>query len=303
MSTVTPVAPAAPARPGPESSPFRSGGSRPEFRVRLSNFDGPFDLLLSLIGAHRLDVTEVALSQVTDEFLSYLSDLGEDIDLGVVTEFLVVAATLLDLKAARLLPDAEVEDAGDVAALEARDLLFARLLAYRAYQQAATLFAELEAVAPRRYPRAVPLEPRYLTALPEVRIGLDANAFARLAAEVFRPRPVPQVAVEHLHAAPVSVAEHTAALRVLLAELGRASFGRLTADCTETLEVVARFLGLLQLYRDAAVTFDQPEPLGELLVHWQGGENAGTVNTGTVNAVTENAWAPGDVDEYSGGGE
>ena len=275
------------APPAPETGPIRVGVARPEFRVRLANFDGPFDLLLSLIGAHRLDVTEVALSQVTDEFLSYIGDLGEDIDLGVVTEFLVVAATLLDLKAARLLPDAEVEDAGDVAALEARDLLFARLLAYRAYQQAATLFAELEAVAPRRYPRAVTLESRYLTALPEVRIDSDAQGFARLAAKVFRPRPVPQVAVEHLHAVPVSVAEHTAALRVLLAELGRASFGRLTADCTATLEVVARFLGLLQLYRDAAVTFDQPEPLGELLVHWQ---------------VAPTGGVPGDVDEYSGSG-
>ena len=275
-----------------DGAPQRIGGAAlPEFRVRLSNFDGPFDLLLSLIGAHRLDVTEVALSQVTDEFLSYLGDLGEDADLGVVTEFLVVAATLLDLKAARLLPDADVEDAGDVAALEARDLLFARLLAYRAYQQVATLFAELEAVAPRRYPRAVALEPRYFDALPELRIDLDATGFAQLAASVFRPRPAPQVQVEHLHATPVSVAEHTQALRVLLADLGQATFADLTADCAATLQVVARFLGLLQLYRDSAVTFDQPEPLGELLVRWQDRGTAGAEDT-----------APdGETDEYAGG--
>ncbi len=249
-------------------------GRAPGFHITLDNFDGPFDLLLQLIGRHQLDVTEVALSKVTDEFLAYLKALGDRADLEVVTEFLVVAATLLDLKAARLVPDAEVEDAEDLALLEARDLLFARLLAYRAYQQVAALFAELESTALRRYPRAVTLEPRYLGLLPEVSIGLDAGHFAELAAAVFRPKPPPTVSLEHIHSSTVSVAEHTAALRELLAHRGVATFAELVSDCERTLEVVARFLGLLNLYREAAVTFDQPEPLGVLTIQWTGASSS-----------------------------
>ena len=121
-----------------------------KFRVRLLNFEGPFDLLLSLISQHRLDVTEVALHTVTDDFISFTKSLGADVGLDQTTEFLVVAATLLDLKAARLLPSGDVEDAEDLALLEVRDLLFARLLQYRAYKQVALLFGELEAAALRR---------------------------------------------------------------------------------------------------------------------------------------------------------
>ncbi len=241
------------------------------FRVRLANFDGPFDLLLQLISQHRMDVTEVALHQVTDDFIAHIRAMGADWDLGQVTEFLVVAATLLDLKAARLLPDASVEDVEDLALLEARDLLFARLLAYRAYQQVSALFRELEASALRRYPRAVTLEDRYLGLLPEVNLGMDAETFAAVATSVFRPRPVPTVGLDHMHSSPVSVAEHTAAVREILADRGRATFGELVAGCTLTVEVVARFLALLNLYREALVVFDQPEPLGLLAVRWTGG--------------------------------
>lgn len=241
------------------------------FRVTLTNFDGPFDLLLQLIGARRMDVTEVALHKVTDDFVAHIRKLGDDVDLGVITEFLVVAATLLDLKAARLLPNAEVENEDDLRLLEARDLLFARLLAYRAYQQVAALFVELEAGALRRYPRAVTLEQRYLGLLPEVKIGLDAPGFAMLASALFRPKPPPpEVSLDHIHSSPVSVAEHTAAIRSLLIDRGSATFTELVAECTSTLEVVARFLGLLNLYREAAVLFDQPEPLGTLTVTWSG---------------------------------
>lgn len=261
----------APAAVSPGSVAAGSAGARPSFHVRLANFEGPFDLLLQLIGQHRMDVTEVALHTVTDDFIAHMRAMGKDVDLGVVTEFLVVAATLLDLKAARLLPDGEVEDAGDIDLLEARDLLFARLLAYRAYQQVTVLFQELEAAALRRYPRAVTLEDRYLGLLPEVRIGLTPTAFAELAASVFRPKePPPTVSLDHIHSSPVSVALHTAALRELLAQRGVATFGELIAGCTGTMEVVARFLGLLNLYREAAVAFDQPEPLGLLTVRWTG---------------------------------
>ena len=241
------------------------------FRIKLDNFDGPFDLLLQLISQHRMDVTEVALHSVTDEFIAHLRALGNDWDLGQATEFLVIAATLLDLKAARLLPDADVEDEADLALLEARDLLFARLLAYRAYQHVSQLFRELEAAALHRYPRAVTLELRYLNLLPEVEIGLSPQAFAELAAAVFRPKPPPPtVSLEHLHNATVSVAEHTQAIREILTARGQATFGELIAGCSQVIEVVARFLGLLNLYREAAVLFDQPEPLGQLTVRWLG---------------------------------
>ncbi|WP_084614753.1 segregation and condensation protein A [Nakamurella lactea] len=254
----------------PEGPPVAATGDRAAFRVRLDNFDGPFDLLLQLISQHRMDVTEVALHRVTDDFIAYTRAMDDAWDLEQVTAFLVVAATLLDLKAARLLPDADLENPEELAYLEAKDLLFARLLAYRAFQQVAGLFRELEASALRRYPRAVTLEDRYLGLLPEVRIGMDAAAFAEMAAAVFRPKPPPSVSLDHIHTSTVSVAEHTAVIRELLSGHGRMTFAELVAGCESTMEVVARFLGLLNLYREAAVAFDQPEPLGMLTVRWTG---------------------------------
>ena len=248
------------------TSPLQDG--RRPFHVRLDNFDGPFDLLLQLINQRRMDLTEVALHQVTDDFIGHIRSMGANWDLDQVTEFLVIAATLLDLKAARLLPDAATEMTEDDDLFQARDLLFARLLAYRAYQQVAALFAELEAGALRRYPRAVTLEQRYLGLLPEIQIGKTPDEFAAMAALVFRPKPPPTVNLDHIHASPVSVAEHTAILRELLIANGTATFGELVVGCTQTLEVVARFLGLLNLYRESAVAFDQPEPLGTLTVTW-----------------------------------
>jgi segregation and condensation protein A len=242
--------------------------ARPRFQVRLHNFEGPFDLLLQLIGKHELDITEMALHTVTDDFIAHLAALGDDADLDETTEFLLVAATLLDLKAARLLPDAEVEDAEDLALLEARDLLFARLLQYRAYKQVAGLFVELEAGAMRRFPRSVALEERFSALLPEVLLGVDPETFAALAASVFRPKPPPTVGIDHLHAPAVSVAEQVAILRERLAELGEATFAALTADCDGPLEVVARFLAVLDLFREAVIDLAQPEPFGELTVRW-----------------------------------
>jgi segregation and condensation protein A len=247
-------------------------GGPPRFTVRLHNFEGPFDLLLQLIGSHELDITEMALHTVTDDFIAHLRALGDSgipADLDETTEFLVVAATLLDLKAARLLPEAEVEDPEDLALLEARDLLFARLLQYRAYKQVAALFVEMEAGAMRRFPRSVALEERFAALLPEVLLGVDPAAFAELAASVFRPKPPPTVGLDHLHAPTVSVAEHAALLRRRLAELGAATFATLTADCVAPLEVVARFLAVLDLYRERSVDLDQPEPFGELTVRWE----------------------------------
>jgi len=244
------------------------------FQVRLSNFEGPFDLLLQLIFAHRLDVTEVALHRVTDDFISYTKEIGPQFGLDETTAFLVVAATLLDLKAARLLPAGNVDDEEDLALLEVRDLLFARLLQYRAFKHVALMFAELEAAALRSYPRAVALEDRFAELLPEVMLGVDAEAFAEIAASAFTPRPVPIVGTDHLHHAKVSVPEQARLVLALLEQRGVgqwASFAELIADCRIPIEIVGRFLALLELYRTRAVAFEQPEPLGVLQVSWTGG--------------------------------
>jgi segregation and condensation protein A len=243
------------------------------FHITLSNFEGPFDLLLSLISRRQLDVTEVALSQVTDEFITYLS-ASADWDLGQATEFLVIASTLLDLKAARLLPAAEVEDEEDLALLEARDLLFARLLQYRAYKLAAAYLAELHRGQGRRHGRSVELEPHFAQLLPEIQIGVSPTRFASIAASALTPKPMPLVAVDHVHAPRVSVREHMAIMRERLRRHPSSTFRALVADCTSTLEVVARFLGLLELYRDGHVAFDQAIALAELRVRWIGGDDA-----------------------------
>ena len=262
-------------RAAPEKGSDGAPEKAPEkgFRVRLTNFEGPFDLLLQLIFAHRLDVTEVALHQVTDDFIAYTRQIGPRLELDETTTFLVIAATLLDLKAARLLPAGEVEDAEDLALLEVRDLLFARLLQYRAFKHVAEMFAELEAAALRSYPRSVALEDQFAELLPEVMIGVDAQSFAEIAAAVFTPRPVPTVGTGHLHAARVSVPEQAERLLEALERRGVgswASFSELVADCSEPIVIVGRFLALLELYRARAVAFEQSEPLGVLQISWTG---------------------------------
>ncbi|MFJ6857760.1 segregation and condensation protein A [Streptomyces werraensis] len=242
------------------------------FKVRLANFEGPFDLLLQLIAKHKLDVTEVALSKVTDEFMAHIRALGPDWDLDETTEFLVVAATLLDLKAARLLPAAEVEDEADLALLEARDLLFARLLQYRAYKQIADIFSRRLDDEARRFPRTVGLEPHHAELLPDVVISIGPERFAELAVKAMQPKPKPQVYVDHIHAPLVSVQEQAGIVVARLKELGEASFRALVEDTDDTLTVVARFLALLELYREKAVALDQETALGELTVRWTGGD-------------------------------
>lgn len=242
------------------------------FSVHLEVFEGPFDLLLSLIAKHKLDVTEVALSQVTDEFIVHIRSMGEEWDLEQTTHFLVVAATLLDLKAARLLPSGDVEDEDDLALLEARDLLFARLLQYRAYKEVSGLFAEQMAEAARRFPRSVAMEPQFANLLPEVLIGLGADAFAELAAKALTPRPVQLVNIAHVHAPRVSVRDQAALLVDRLRRSRTATFRSLAADAEDTVTVVARFLALLELFREGAVAFDQLTPLGELTIRWTGSE-------------------------------
>jgi segregation and condensation protein A len=254
--------------PADEAAPT-SGG----FQVTLDNFNGPFDLLLQLIGKHKLDVTEVALHKVTDEFIAYIRAMGDAWDLDEASEFLVVAATLLDLKAARLLPAAAVEDEEDLALLEARDLLFARLLQYKAFKEAAAVLGTLSEVGGKRWPRAVALEPRFAEALPDLVLGVGPGRLAELAAKALAPKAPPVVSIDHVHMVRVSVREHAAALRDMLVRMRSASFRALCADCQTTLEVVARFLALLELYREGLVGFEQVQALGELTVRWTGPED------------------------------
>ncbi|MFD3875018.1 segregation/condensation protein A [Streptomyces sp. NPDC058623] len=259
------------AREAPESGPAADG----RFTLRLANFEGPFDLLLQLISRHKLDVTEVALSKVTDEFMAHIRAMGPDWDLDQTTEFLVVAATLLDLKAARLLPAAEVEDEADLALLEARDLLFARLLQYRAYKRIAEIFELRAEDEGKRYPRTVGLEPHHADLLPEVVISIGAEGLARLAVRAMQPRAKPEVYVDHIHAPLVSVREQAGHVVRLLKARGEATFQELTEDAPDTLTVVARFLALLELYREKAVVLDQEEALRTLTVRWSGGDGDG----------------------------
>jgi segregation and condensation protein A len=240
------------------------------FEVRLDNFEGPFDLLLSLISKHKLDITEVALSRVTDEFIAHVKAAGAEWDLEQTSSFLLVAATLLDLKAARLLPQGDVEDEEDLALLEARDLLFARLLQYRAFKQVAGVLAERLAGESRRHPRSVGLEDRFANLLPEVLIGIGLDQFAALAAKALEPKPSVELSLAHLHATRVSVREQAAIIVERLRRQGAMTFRALCGDSPDTLTTVARFLSLLELFREGAVGFDQVTPLGELTIRWTG---------------------------------
>lgn len=245
------------------------------FNVHLTNFDGPFDLLLQLISRHKLDITEVSLSLVTDEFISFirrLEESGEGWMLDQATEFLVIAATLLDLKAARLLPSGEIEDEEDLALLEARDILFARLLQYRAFKEIAASFQEAILAADKSFPRVVALDPALAALLPEVLIGVGAQRFAAIAERVLTPKTPPVVAVEHLHSALVSVAEESKLVVDALRKSRTLSFRNLIHGADSTLVVVARFLALLDLYRQGALRFEQVMALGELQISWVGSD-------------------------------
>ena len=243
------------------------------FSVHLANFEGPFDLLLQLISRHKMDVTEVALSVVTDDFIAYIRALegSEDgWDLEKTTEFLVVAATLLDLKAARLLPSGEIEDEGDLALLEARDLLFARLLQYRAFKSIASIFSERLSREERSFARVVALEAHFSTLLPEVLIGVGAERFAAIAQRVLSPKVAPTVGIAHIHSPLVSVADEAIIIVGELRRTGKSTFRHLISDASSLLVVVARFLALLELYREGVVRFEQVIALGELAITWTG---------------------------------
>ena len=276
------------------ATPSITDGRVAGFSLHLENFDGPFDLLLQLISRHKMDITEVALGTVTDEFISYIKQLENSEngwDLDKTTEFLVVAATLLDLKAAKLLPSGEVDDESDLALLEARDLLFARLLQYRAFKEIAAIFSERIEREEKSFPRTVALEPHFAQLLPEVLIGVGAQRFAAIANRVLTPKTTPIFSIDHLHRPLVSVAEQAGKVVEMLRKAGRVTFRSLVSDASSTLVVVARFLALLELYREGVVRFEQVISLGELQITWVGSSD------GEVRVSDEFDIPPQPVDE------
>ena len=276
------------------ATPSITDGRVAGFSLHLENFDGPFDLLLQLISRHKMDITEVALGTVTDEFISYIKQLENSEngwDLDKTTEFLVVAATLLDLKAAKLLPSGEVDDESDLALLEARDLLFARLLQYRAFKEIAAIFSERIEREEKSFPRTVALEPHFAQLLPEVLIGVGAQRFAAIANRVLTPKTAPIFSIDHLHRPLVSVAEQAVKVVEMLRKAGRVTFRSLVSDASSTLVVVARFLALLELYREGVVRFEQVISLGELQITWVGSAD------GEVRVSDEFDIPPQPVDE------
>ena len=304
--TTTPVATTPAVFRAASRGPARDPG-RAAFEVHLDNFSGPFDLLLGLITKHQLDITEVALASVTDEFIAHIraaSAAQQDWDLDEASEFLLVAATLLDLKAARLLPAADVEDAEDLALLEARDLLFARLLQYRAYKQVAAVFGDRFEESARRVPRAVALEPHFERLLPELVLRVGPEQLAALAGRALTPKPVPLVGLDHLHASTVSVREQAALVVDRLRRSGSATFEELVADAGEgeagTLVVVARFLAVLELFRERRVRLEQPEALSTLTVRWDPAPDGAPDGTDARTEEEAAALVLAAVDEFEG---
>jgi segregation and condensation protein A len=273
---MTPAQPRVPTLDPVSDDVEEAAAATPGFSVSLGVFDGPFDLLLSLISKHELDITEVALSKVTDEFIGYIKAYADDLE--QTTQFLLVASTLLDLKTARLLPQGDVEDEEDLALLEARDLLFARLMQYRAFKQVASLISTRLAEEQRRHARAVSLEPRFAELLPEVIVSVGPDDLARLAAAALEPKPVPVLSLAHLHAPRVSVREQAHLVVDRLRRVNTMTFRALTADA-DLVTTVARFLAVLELFREGAVAFDQATPLGDLHLRWTGTDD-GDIDVG-----------------------
>jgi segregation and condensation protein A len=272
------VAPSPDDPDGPGEDAAASG-----FRVSVDVFDGPFDLLLSLLSKHELDITDVSLSRVTAEFIAYLKELDPDEELEEASEFLVVAATLLDMKVAGLLPQGELVDAEAVALLEARDLLFARLLQYRAFREVSVWFAQRFAAEESRRARSVPLEQKYRQSVPELVWTLTPDDFAAIALLAFAPKTIPHVGLDHLHAPLVSIREQAAIVVTLLKGAEAMTFRELVAGVGQPGIVVARFLSILELYRHAAISFEQLEPLGELTLRWTA-EHWSTESLATLGA-------------------
>lgn len=260
-------------------------GAIDDFHVVLDVFEGPFDLLLQLITRKRLDITEVALAEVTDEFIAHMRLFP---DLSKTTEFLVVAATLLDMKAQSLLPAPDTDRELALEDLEARDLLFTRLLQYRAFKGASAHIAARWEENAGFFPRAVPLEPHFAALLPELVWRTSPIDLVRAAAAAFAAAE-PQVVTAHLHDPVVPVHEQVKVLVDRLSRSSRLTFHELVADAVSVPVIVSRFLAVLELYRRGVLDVVQEEPLAELVLVWRGGDGGADYEVSDM-----------DVSEYSG---
>ena len=259
------------------------------FTVSLKGFDGPFDLLLGLIAKRQMDVTTVALAEVTDDFIAYVRTLEAHRALEESSHFVFVAATLLDMKLIQLLPGAQAESEEDIAALEARDLLFARLLQYKAFKQIAEqLDAAVETNA-GRFPRRPGQHPEMGNLLPELVWNTSAEDLKALAEKALARQQLEpdHVKLEHLHAHVVNVGDQIAEMTRLLRAEGQCRFSDLIASAESRMVVVVRFLGLLELFRDSQVDFTQDAPLGELTVTWSGSDDEARLASATSAAAAE----------------
>lgn len=239
----------------------------PAYHVSLSAFEGPFDLLLHLIARRKVDIYEIPIAAITDDYLAVIGQLDQ-LDLEVTTEFLVVAATLVELKAARLLPSQDDPEVDELA-LEARDLLYARLLDYRTFREAAAHLRDRLERFDGYIPREVRLEPQLAALRPEASLGISPDQLALIAARAFADRPADVLDLSHVQPVRMTVRE---AAGMILDELTRAdgplTFDELTAGCRHTAEVVVHFLACLELYKLDHVDLQQPENLGTLTVTW-----------------------------------
>ena len=283
------------------TQPIIRENSVDKFNVKLNQFEGPFDLLLSLIAKHELEVTALALHIVTDDFLQYIKNQGSEWNLDEATEFLVIAATLLDLKTARLLPSGEVEDEEDIARLEARDLLFARLMQYKAFKDVSIWLNDQLSIESKRFARSVSLEPQFANLLPEVLLGLGPNELARLAAKAMEVKTIPSISLSHLHAPAVSVREQAGIIVERLRRVGATTFRSLISG-VEVSVVVARFLAVLELFRESQITLEQESPLADLYIRWVGSEQGEIELTDEFDAETKLSLAQDtDIEEVPNG--
>lgn len=239
------------------------------FHVRLDQFDGPFDLLVTLITRRQLDITHIALSEVTDEFLRYVQRNTFSEHVEDISDFLLVAATLLDIKIAQLLPQSQYTDREDVHALAARDLLFARLLEYRAFRDASAWFAQRYELEIQRHSRLG--EDKKVSGDVQIDWKMSLERFHALALEFFsrEKKAEPDIPVSHIHDSATTF-EHISHIVTVLKEARRLTFRQLVENAQQKRDIVTRFMILLELYKRDAIIFDQITILGELVIQWVG---------------------------------
>jgi segregation and condensation protein A len=231
-------------------------------------YEGPFDLLLQLILQEQVDIYEVDLSVIVDRYLHEIEEM-QQLDLDIATEFLLIAATLVELKTRRLLPgtaDADLDE--EFALWEERDLLLARLIECKTFKDVAKVFSRLADDADLAFPRLVGPDERFAGLLPDLLEGTSVRRLQSAAIRAFTPRLEPIVDLFHVNPIRFTVAEAVAELLEELPRIGRISFRRLTADLAERLEVIVRFLAVLELFKQGVVDLDQPQRFGDIEVTW-----------------------------------